>query len=268
MAEVAVPGSGLVLRFLGVGSAQASALGSSSAVLERGGEPLLLIDVGIGVLDRYRDVYAGAPVAAFITHTHLDHIGDLESWFYRLAFPPAGRAELPRLYVPATVVPLLQRRIADFPNWVAEGGRNFWDVFQLIPVSDHFWHAGLRFVVFPVRHHAPESAYGVSLPGSFLYSGDTRPIPEWLQQHGRHGERLFHDCAPLANPSHTGLADLDREYGSTIRSRLVLYHYPDEPAAALMRQAGYPVATPGSAFELPPPNDDARYEYWSSWSRA
>jgi ribonuclease BN (tRNA processing enzyme) len=230
----------LSLRFLGVGSAQASALGSSSAVLERGGEPLLLIDIGIGVLDRHGEVYAAPPAAAFVTHTHLDHIGDLESWFYRLAFV----------------------------SEVAEGGRNFWDVFQLIPVSDHFWHAGLRFVVFPVRHHAPESAYGLSLPGSFLYTGDTRPVPEWLQQHGRHGERIFHDCAPVANPSHTGLADLEREYGASIRSRLVLYHYPDQAAGDLMRHQGYPVATPGSVFELPQPNDDARYEFWSTWSRA
>ena len=267
MDERPVADTALSLRFLGVGSAQASALGSSSAVLQRGGEPLLLIDVGIGVLDRYRDVYAAGPTAAFITHTHLDHVGDLESWFYRLAFPDRP-APMPRLYVPATVVPLLQRRIADFPNWVAEGGRNFWDVFQLIPVSDRFWHAGLRFAVFPVRHHAPESAYGVALPGSFLYTGDTRPIPEWLQQHGRHGERIFHDCAPVANPSHTGLDDLEREYGSSIRSRLVLYHYPDQPAATEMHEQGYPVATPGAVYELPEPNDDARYEHWSNWSRA
>jgi ribonuclease BN (tRNA processing enzyme) len=267
MTDVSIPNAELTLRFLGVGSAQASALGSSSAVLERSGAPLLLIDVGIGVLDRHRDVYVAAPTAAFITHTHLDHVGDLESWFYRLAFATAPAA-LPRLYVPATVVPLLQRRIADFPNWVAEGGRNFWDVFQLVPVSDHFWHAGMRFVVFPVRHHAPESAYGLSLPGSFLYTGDTRPVPEWLQQHGRHGERIFHDCAPVANPSHTGIEDLVREYGASIRGRLVLYHYPDSLAASLMREHGYPVATPGEVFELPEPNDDARYEFWLARSRA
>lgn len=265
MAEPVVDAA-LSLRFLGVGSAQASALGSSCAVLERVGQPLLLIDVGIGVLERYREVYARDPLAAFITHTHMDHIGDLESWFYRLAF--SRDAGLPRLYVPATVVPLLQRRIADYPNWVAEGGRNFWDVFQLIPVSDVFWHDGLRFVVFPVRHHAPESAYGVSLPGSFLYTGDTRPIPEWLQQHGRHGEQIFHDCGPVANPSHTGLEDLEREYGASIRSRLVLYHYPDSAAAALMREHGYPVATPGAVYPLLEPNDDARYEHWSAWSRS
>ncbi|GMU43320.1 MAG: MBL fold metallo-hydrolase [Xanthomonadales bacterium] len=258
------PGGALSLRFLGVGSAQASALGSSSAVLQRGDAPLLLIDCGIGALDRYRDVYGALPEAVFVTHTHLDHVGDFEAWFYRLAF--AAGARLPRVYVPASVVPLLQRRVADFPNWVAEGGRNFWDVFQLVPVSDHFWHAGLRFAVFPVRHHAPESAFGLALAGSFLYTGDTRPIPEWLQQHARHGEWIFHDCAPEPNPSHTGLPDLEREYAAGVRARLVLYHYPDQPAFERMRGQGYRVATPGAVFELPPPNDDACVEGWTAWS--
>jgi ribonuclease BN (tRNA processing enzyme) len=266
MSDSANAANALSLRFLGVGSAQASALGSSSAVLQRGDEPLLLIDAGIGALDRYRDVYGSLPPAAFVTHTHLDHIGDFETWFYRLAF--VVEPVLPRIYVPAPVVPLLHRRIADFPNWVAEGGRNFWDVFQLIPVSDAFWHAGLRFNVFPVRHHAPESAFGLALAGSFLYTGDTRPIPEWLQRHARHGEPIFHDCAAVSNPSHTGLDDLEREYGAAIRARLVLYHYADEPAAAQLREGGYTVATPGATYPLPPPNDDALASTWSAWSGA
>ncbi len=189
--------SACALRFLGVGSAQARQLGSASAVLERDGQPLLLIDAGFGVLDHFSQRYGALPQAAFITHAHLDHIGDLEAWFYRLAFADAA---LPRLYVPAPLVSLLQRRIADFPNWVAEGGRNFWDVFQLIPVSDFFWHAGLRFAVFTVRHHAPDSAFGLGVHGSFVYSGDTRPIPELLSVHAAQGERIFHDCAPLPNP--------------------------------------------------------------------
>ena len=78
MDEAGSAAAQLSLRFLGVGSAQASALGSSSAVLERDGAPVLLVDAGIGVLDRYFDVYGALPLAAFITHTHLDHIGDLE----------------------------------------------------------------------------------------------------------------------------------------------------------------------------------------------
>ena len=42
------------LHFLGVGAAHAVELGSSAAVLERDGEPLLLIDCGPDTLDRYQ----------------------------------------------------------------------------------------------------------------------------------------------------------------------------------------------------------------------
>lgn len=265
MHEQIKTGRNYAMRFLGVGSAQAVALGSSSAVLECAGAPVLLIDVGIGVLDRYFGIYASLPHAAFITHTHLDHIGDLEHWFYRLAFNPV--ATLPRLYVPVAIVPWLQRRIADFPNWVAEGGRNFWDVFQLIPVSETFWHAYLWFSVFPVRHHAPNSAYGLALRGSFVYTGDTRPIPEWLHAHGHEDEHIFHDCGAQANPSHTGVHDLEREYSADVRSRLVLYHYPDESAAEAMQTLGYTVASPGAVYQLSAPSEQVTGEYWAAWSQ-
>lgn len=253
------------LRFLGVGSAQARQLGSASAVLEGGEQPLLLVDVGFGVLDAYTQRYGALPQAAFITHAHLDHIGDLEAWFYRLAF---ADTRPPRLYVPAPLVPLLQRRIADFPNWVAEGGRNFWDVFQLIPVSDFFWHRGLRFAVFPVRHHAPDSAFGLAVHGSFVYSGDTRPIPEQLGVHAAQGERIFHDCAPQPNPSHTGLGDLTTHYPPELVARMVLYHYPDAATAAAYRSAGNAVAEVGEAYLLPEPAAEALEATWSKRSRA
>jgi ribonuclease BN (tRNA processing enzyme) len=233
-------------------------------VLERDGVALLLIDCGPGTLDRFVAAYGALPTAAFITHVHLDHIADLEAWFYRLAFD-AG-AGLPRLYVPASLVPWLQRRIADFPNWVAEGGRNFWDVFQLIPVAEHFWAAGYRFSVFAVRHHAPDSAFGLSLSQSFLYSGDTRPIPDQLRHHGGDGAHLFHDCAPQANPSHSGLSDLMREYSEEQRSRMVLYHYPDAVAARAYADAGFAVAAPGSVHALPAPAAEALQSTWAQRS--
>ena len=45
------------LHFLGAGAAHAVELGSSAAVLERDGEPLLLIDCGPDTLDRYLAAY-------------------------------------------------------------------------------------------------------------------------------------------------------------------------------------------------------------------
>ena len=156
----------LSLHFLGVGGAQSPELGSSSGVLERNGEPLLMIDCGAEALSAYLAHYQSLPDALFITHTHMDHVAGLERLFYRAWFERETR-HAPRIYAHAHLVPLLQARVADFPEPLAEGGVNFWQAFQLQPVSRGFWHEGLWFDVFPTRHHAPNTSFGVALAGSF-----------------------------------------------------------------------------------------------------
>ena len=99
------------------------------------------------------------------------------------------------LYVPAPLVPLLQQRVASYPNVLAEGGANFWDAFHLVPVGDHFWHDGVRLEVFPTRHHWPDTSFGLRLRGSVVWTGDTRPIPEQLAKFADAGELVLHDCA-------------------------------------------------------------------------
>ncbi len=235
------------LRFLGVGNSQALALGSSSATLERGEEPLLLIDCGPGTLDTYRQTYGNWPSALFITHAHLDHIGGLEGLFYHLA------TEVPRLapvkmFVPVALIPMLQRRLADYPNLLAEGGTNFWDVFQLVPVSDSFWLCDLSFSVFPVRHHEHNTAFGLALEGQFLYTGDTRPIPETINRFASRGELIFHDCCTARNPSHTCVDDLYAEYKPEQWGRMVLYHYESEQAGQGIEHRGLRIAHRGERF--------------------
>lgn len=250
--QESLPGSGLALRFLGTGNSSAWELGSSAAVLEEAGRPLLLLDCGPQTLHRYASRYPGQPLppALFITHCHLDHVGGLEGLFFRSQFRPAGTPPV-RLYVPVHLVELLHRRIADYPGNLAEGGVNFWDAFQLVPVSGSFWHAGRQFSVFPVRHHAPLSTFGLALPGVFLYTGDTRPIPEVISHHACRGEVVFHDCGAVANPAHTGVEDLAASYRPDQLRRFVLYHYESAAAAALMRARGYRVAEPDEAVPLP-----------------
>lgn len=238
------------LRFLGVGNAHASALGNSSAVLELGGVPRLLIDCGPTVPEAYQRLYgASLPEAIFITHNHLDHIGGLETLFYRVACT-GGLLQQVRLYVPAAIVERLHAQLGNDPMRLAEGGVNFWDCFHLVPVSDHFWHAGLAFDVFAVQHHAYRSAWGLALSGVFLFTGDTRPIPEVLARFAADRETVFHDCALHGNPSHTGLADLAAFYPRAMRQRLVLYHYESALAGEQMRKRGYRVALPGGRFQL------------------
>lgn len=240
------------LRFHGVGSASAVAeLGNAMATIEHQGRPWLAIDCGSEGLSDFIACYGDYPDAVFITHAHLDHVSGLERLFIGSYFNPARRGKV-RIYCPTGVLPWLQRRVAEYPNVLAEGGANFWDAFQLIVVGEHFWHLGLRLEVFPVRHHWPDSAFGLRLPGSLVWTGDTRPIPEMLGKYADKGELIAHDCALHGNPSHSGIDDLLREYPQDLLERCLLYHYGSQDAAAL-RQLGMRVAEPGMVVELDQP---------------
>jgi ribonuclease BN (tRNA processing enzyme) len=239
------------LRFHGVGNSGAVELGSAMATIERDGQPWLTIDCGGEGLTAYVEHYGSYPRAVFITHTHLDHVGGLERLFGAGYFASPRRDDT-RLYAPAPLVPLLQQRIGSYPNVVAEGGANFWDAFRLVPVADAFWHDGMRLQSFPVRHHWPDTAFGLRLPGSLAWTGDTRPIPEQLAKFANAGECIAHDCAVHGNPSHSGIDDLEREYPRELLGRCVLYHYGRNDAAALAAR-GHRVAQQGDCITLPEP---------------
>ena len=240
----------LGLRFLGVGSAQAAELGSSGAVLERDEAPLLLIDCGPETLTRFDEVYNSTPPAVYLTHTHMDHVAGLERLFYRAWFDARLKGRI-SIYAHAELVPHLQRRVADYPNVLAEGNANFWDAFRLIPCSRGFWHEGLWFDVFPTRHHAPMTSFGLALRGAFAWTGDTRPIPEQLGRYAGLNEIIAHDCGVVGNPSHTGVDDLEREYPDDLRRRMILYHYGSAAAGEAIAARGYRVAQRGVRVELP-----------------
>ena len=242
---------GWQLRFLGVGNSSAVGLGSAMAAIERDGAPWLAIDCGAEGLTAWLAQYAHYPEALFLTHAHFDHVAGFERLFGANYF--GGERRLTRLFVPAPLVPLLQQRVASYPNVAAEGGANFWDAFQLVPVGDHFWHRGMRVEVFPVRHHWPDTAFGLRLPGSLVWSGDTRPIPEMLAKYADAGELVAHDCALHGNPSHSGIDDLEREYPRELLARCVLYHYASEEEARALAARGHRVARPGEALPLQAP---------------
>ncbi len=236
------------LTFLGVGDASQQALGHASAAFEWPHGATLLIDAGPGVLDAFFARFQRLPDAVFITHCHLDHIADFEKLFIRSWFhQPQHR---PKVFVPADIIPLLHQRVGTYPGALAEGGVNFWEAFQLIPVSERFEFEGEVFAVTPARHHGLNSAFSLALPGRCFYSGDTRPIPEVLEAWAGSKALLFHDCSLIGNPSHTGVEDLKREYSPALQAQLWLYHYHSAAEQATFEQHGFRCVQPGQSFEL------------------
>jgi len=240
------------LRLHGVGNASAVELGSAMATIERDGRPWLTIDCGSEGLTACMREYGQPPDAFFVTHTHLDHVGGFERLFVDSYFDGQRRGRV-RLYVPARLVPLLHQRVGDYPNPLAEGGANFWDAFQVIPVGDAFWHDGIRLEVFPTRHHWPDTSFGLRLRGSLVWTGDTRPIPEVLAQVAGESELVAHDCALHGNPSHSGIEDLEREYPRGLLDRCLLYHYASAEEGEVLAARGYRVGHPGECVELREP---------------
>ena len=243
---------GWSVRLLGVGNAAAVELGSAMATIERDGQPWLTIDCGGEGLTAFEATYGDIPRALFMTHAHMDHIAGFERLFVSAWFDPQRRGDV-RLYVPVTLLPLLHQRVASYPNALAEGGVNFWEAFRVIPVSDHFWHDGQRMEVFPARHHWPDSAFGLRLRGSLVWTGDTRPIPEMLARFADAGELIAHDCALEGNPSHRGIDDLEREYPRALLERCVLYHYASAADGAALRARGHRVGVQGERLPLADP---------------
>lgn len=232
--------------FLGTGAALNQGLGNSACVVQKNESPWLLIDCGHDTLTRYREYAGELPRHTFITHLHFDHIAGLEQLYYQTCIHKPDFT--PTVFVPSQLVNRLTQILSN--TGMAETGINVWDAIRIVPVFEQFWFDGCEFKLHAVRHHKPNTAFALQLPGSFFYTGDTRPIPEILHHEAVFQETIFHDATLVGNPSHSGIDELLACYNPETLARLVIYHYPTPEAGQTIAAKGVKIAQPGEVFHL------------------
>jgi ribonuclease BN (tRNA processing enzyme) len=220
------------LTWNGTGSAWADFYGNSSAVLEAGGQRLL-IDCGHTVPARLRQMGLSQRDidAVFISHLHGDHIYGLEEWGFRSYLHWHTK---PRLLIAADLAQKLWRNmLSGTMGRVCDNPCHLHDYFQVTPLlaAQPFTFGPWTVEAHPVRHAPNVPAYGVKVHAEGIALGFTcdslADCDPWFYEESR---LVFHDCsfAPYAPTTiHAHFAQLC-QYPQAYREKTYLVHYEDD----------------------------------------
>lgn len=159
---------------LGSGCALASKSRGPAGYLVRSMDSVLLMDCGSGTLQRMaRSGVSPVDLAGiFLSHAHLDHMGDLTSILFMLHLPEQARTEDLPLHVGPGMTAMLEGLRAVFGSWLTPSSGE-------VTVFEHqegrFEVGELLCEVRPVQHHA--SSLGIRVRAAdgctVAYLGDT-----------------------------------------------------------------------------------------------
>jgi ribonuclease BN (tRNA processing enzyme) len=188
----------------------------------------LLVDCGPGVLSRLREAEGWPLVDAIaITHTHLDHCGDLVAWLWgQLHVPAAAAAAAPPLWVPPGAHADLRRMASRFD-----------EVFGIHEYAERtpFTAAGFSVTPYAVAHY-DQPTFGLRVEGDgtvVAFSADTGPTDALTELAA--GADLFLCEATLEElePGQRGHLTANEAAAAALAAharRLLLVHRPAELA--------------------------------------
>jgi ribonuclease BN (tRNA processing enzyme) len=214
----------------------------SGYLLEHEGRRLL-VDCGPGVLSRLREAEGWPTIDAIaITHTHIDHCGDLVAWLWgQLHVPPDG-TPAPKLWLPPSGRDDLERLASRFGA-----------VFEISEYAEAtpFNTAGFTVTPRQVAHYGhPTWGFRVEVDGKVAaFSADTGPTDVLVELAADADvflcEATLEDAEPAPRGHLTAGEAAAAAQAARVR-RLLLVHRPDE----LATPDGLEVAHDGLVLQL------------------
>jgi len=218
----------------GTGSAWSTRYGNASALIEAGGQRLL-VDCGHTVPGRLlqmgltlRDIDA-----VFISHLHGDHIYGLEEWGFKNLLLWNVK---PKLLIAETLADALWTRVlAGTMAQVCDRSCVLSDYFHIIPMREgqSLTPGPWELEIHPVRHVPHALAYGLKVRSEGATVGFTcdtvAPIDPWFYDDTH---LVFHDCTfspPFEETVHAHFDQLCL-YPEAFRRKTMLVHYGDDVA--------------------------------------
>jgi ribonuclease BN (tRNA processing enzyme) len=185
----------------------------------------LLVDCGPGVLSRLREAEGWPRIDSIaITHTHIDHCGDLAAWLWgQLHVPPPGTAA-PKLWLPPG-------GRADLDHLASR----FHEVFEIVEYVDATPFQTAGFSVTPVRvAHYTQPTWGFRIEAGgkvAAFSSDTGPTPALTELAADADVFLCEATLGKAEPGprgHPTAAEAAAAAAAARAQRLLLVHRPAE----------------------------------------
>lgn len=196
----------------------------SGYLLEHAGRRLL-VDCGPGVLSRLREAEGWPLVDAIaITHTHLDHCGDLVAWLWGHLHVPGEGTPAPELWLPPGGRPDLGRL-----------AHRFGEVFTITEYRDGEAFDAAGFTVTPraVSHYdQPTFGLRVEAGGKVVaFSADTGPTPALAELAAEANVFLCEATLDAVEPGTRGHLTAGEAAAAALAARahrLLLIHRPAE----------------------------------------
>lgn len=192
----------LQLTVLGSGTCELRADRSSPGYLLSHGPTSLLLDLGQGTLRRL--LQAGQDPAAlsavFMSHHHLDHIGDLPALLFALNYDPAliAAAEL-KFLGHAQVGRTMEDLSGVFGEWIQSAHGNF--AFQEVSPQDERTLGEMSLSFCPAEHIGSSLALRVDCAdASLVYLGDSQKTQELIDFAQGASLLIAHCAAPDHKP--------------------------------------------------------------------